>query len=63
MKKFLSDIFLGLIGILLFCTAASTSMGIADASGAGYLCNSNKTRIEYVWPFYKWGCWLGEVPK
>ena len=51
--------------VLMVVTSIGMIMtGLCDAGAIEnkYQCNSEKSRIEYVLPFYRIGCWLGEVP-
>lgn len=54
--------------ILLFIAViAATAEGVGDAQSdygsSREDCRTELSRIEYIFPFYRLGCWLGEAPE
>ena len=58
-KEFLYFIVFFILLISIISSFVVTFVGITDADK----CNTPLSRIEYVFPFYRLGCWLGEVPE
>lgn len=59
-------------GVILFMAVVAavllTGAGILDSRSEysetlGDKCFSKRARLEYVFPFYRLGCWLGEEPQ
>ena len=47
------------LGVAVFIVG---NIGIADAIYLPHRCQEPLRRIEYVFPAYRVGCWLGSVP-
>lgn len=60
------DLVMLLTAVVVSLYSVAALMGIASGIGragkASNDCNEPWTRIEYVLPAYRIGCWLGEVP-
>lgn len=56
-------VFLGILGSLyLLLSVGMVANGFVDGTYYSYNCKGPFPRIVYVFPAYKLGCWLGEVP-
>lgn len=59
-KKDFYYIFILSLGFWLLTSALQLPIGIMFADHRE--CTEPKSRIEYVFPAFRLGCWLGEVP-
>jgi len=61
--KLVAGLFSGLVLALVVITMV---VGILNGSSDGSMnrghCDERMSRIEYVLPFYRLGCWLGGKP-
>ena len=51
-----------LVAVLMIYLGISFVGLILGLGSMDFVCNKPSTRIGYVFPAYKLGCWLGSVP-
>jgi len=58
-------LFVGLGGVLFYLLigAFMTIAGCSDKKNNHRSCDEPRIRIEYAFPGYQFGCWLGGVPE
>jgi hypothetical protein len=65
-KKYAAALLACVIALFVYVIISITQLllGMSDPDGAPIdtNCNKEKTRIEYIFPAYRIGCWLGRPP-
>lgn len=65
LKSSLLSFFLSFMSLYLALSAIQLLFGLIDANGRKWwgACDKKMSRIEYVMPAYRLGCWLNRRPE